>query len=66
MFYDSVRELIKYANDTGILPKEENIYTVNQILALFKEDAFEGEVFEGDGSYAVSYTHLTLPTILLV
>lgn len=52
MFYDSVRELIKYANDTGILPKEENIYAVNQILALFKEDAFEGEVFEGDGSYA--------------
>ena len=52
MFSDALKELIEYANDTGILPPEENVYAVNQLLALFKEDAFYGEIPAGKGKYS--------------
>ena len=45
MLSNSIEKLIAYANDTGLLPECENIYAVNQLLALFKEDAFEGDFY---------------------
>ena len=60
MFTDAVSKLICYANDTGILPKEENVYALNQLLALFGEDSFEGEIPQGDGSTQTA----SLPDIL--
>ena len=45
MFTEAIEKLIAYANDTGLLPKEENIYAVNQLLNLFQEDSFDGNFF---------------------
>ena len=60
MFTDALQRLICYANDTGILPKEENVYALNQLLALFQEDSYEGEIPEGTGAVGVR----ELPEIL--
>ena len=60
MFNDALGQLIAYANDTGILPKEENVYALNQLLTLFGEDSFEGEIPEGHGDSDVR----ALPEIL--
>ncbi len=60
MFTDAVSKLICYANDTGILPKEENVYALNQLLALFGEDAFVGDIPEGKNTSDVR----ELPKIL--
>jgi len=43
-FTKAIENLIAYGNSTGILPKEENAYAVNRLLALFKEDSFDGEI----------------------
>ena len=45
MLQESIEKLIAYANETGLLPECENMYAVNALLALFKEDAFEGNFF---------------------
>lgn len=45
MFTESVEKLIAYANETGLLPVCENIYAVNALLALFREDAFTGNFY---------------------
>ncbi|MBR6405505.1 MAG: UDP-glucose--hexose-1-phosphate uridylyltransferase [Lachnospiraceae bacterium] len=50
MFQDAIGKLISYANDTGILPVSENVYALNQVLALLEEDSFEGDIPVGDGS----------------
>ncbi len=54
MFEDAVGRLIEYANDTGILPKEENVYALNRLLDLFREDSFEGVIPEGTGKTDVT------------
>ena len=50
MIQDAIKKLICYANDTGILPVSENVYALNQVLALLEEDSFEGDIPVGDGS----------------
>ena len=60
MFQDAIRKLICYGNDTGILPKEENVYALNQLLCLFGEDSYDQEIPAGDGTTDVRL----LPEIL--
>ena len=43
-----------------------SLSSMNRRMRLFKAEHQEGEDYGGIYSEAVSYTHLTLPTILLV
>lgn len=39
--YDNIRALVKYGLDTGLVEKEDEIFTVNRLLELFKLDEME-------------------------
>ena len=46
--YDNIRALVKYGLDTGLVEKEDEIFTTNRLLELFKLDEMEeteGEIF---------------------
>ncbi len=39
--YDNIRALVKYGLDTGLVEKEDEIFTTNRLLELFKLDEME-------------------------
>ncbi len=39
-FYENVRDLIRYGHENGLLPREEHVYAINQLLELFQEDEY--------------------------
>ncbi len=39
--YDNIRALVKYGLDTGLVEKEDEIFTINRLLELFKLDEME-------------------------
>ncbi|MEG0190414.1 MAG: UDP-glucose--hexose-1-phosphate uridylyltransferase [Lachnospiraceae bacterium] len=43
MFYKSLKELVQYGVETGLVPECERIYTTNLLLALFQEDNYVNE-----------------------
>ena len=42
MLTQAIEKLLAYANETGLMPVCENIYAANRLLALFRENSFEG------------------------
>ena len=48
--YSNIRALVTYGLDTGLVEKEDEIFTVNRLLELFKLDEME----EGAGEEAPS------------
>ena len=53
MIQESILELVKYGLTTGLIEKEDAVYTTNSLLELFKIDEIEDAVFE---------KHNTLPS----
>ncbi len=53
--YSNIRALVTYGLDTGLVEKEDEIFTVNRLLELFKLDEMEEgtgeEAQEADGAY---------------
>lgn len=53
--YSNIRALVTYGLDTGLVEKEDEIFTVNRLLELFKLDEMEEgtgeEAPEADGAY---------------
>ncbi len=45
--YGNIRALVTYGLDTGLVEKEDEIYTVNRLLELFKLDEMEEDAGEG-------------------
>ena len=41
MLYESIKKLVQYGIDTGLMPESERIYTTNLLLDLMKEDDYE-------------------------
>ncbi|MGL5435311.1 MAG: UDP-glucose--hexose-1-phosphate uridylyltransferase [Lachnospiraceae bacterium] len=39
-FYENIKHLIQYGRETGLLPEEDRIYAVNQLMELFQEDDY--------------------------
>ncbi|MEE1305107.1 MAG: UDP-glucose--hexose-1-phosphate uridylyltransferase [Agathobacter sp.] len=46
MIQESILELVKYGLTTGLIEKEDAVYTTNSLLELFKIDEIEDDVFE--------------------
>lgn len=46
MIQEAIRKLAVYGSKTGLVPKEDEIYTVNRLLELFELDELE-ELDEG-------------------
>lgn len=56
MIYKSIHKLIAYALETSLIQKEDQIYTTNALLELFKLDAYEEHLEE--------YTQVELEPVL--
>ncbi len=41
MLYESIKKLVQYGIDAGLMPESERIYTTNLLLDLMKEDDYE-------------------------
>ena len=41
MLYESIKKLVQYGINTGLIPESERIYTTNLLLDLMKEDDYE-------------------------
>ena len=41
MLYESIKKLVQYGINTGLMPESERIYTTNLLLDLMKEDDYE-------------------------
>ena len=61
MLFGKIKALVEYGVRTGLIEAEDMIYTRNRLLEALCEEDYADEEAE-----PVSYTHLTLPTILLV
>ena len=46
MIQERILELVKYGLTTGLVGKEDEVYTINRLLELFKVDDIEDETFE--------------------
>ena len=46
MIQEKILELVKYGLTTGLVGKEDEVYTINRLLELFKVDDIEDETFE--------------------
>ena len=45
MIQEKILELVKYGLTTGLVGKEDEVYTINRLLELFKVDDIEDETF---------------------
>ena len=43
MIYSSIKKLVAYGLETGLVPEEEEIYTTNMLLDVLKLDDFEDD-----------------------
>ena len=41
MIFDSIKKLVQYGLETGLITEEDRIYTVNRILEVLQEDMYE-------------------------
>ena len=41
MIQDDIRQLASYGVETGLVPKEDEVFTVNRLLELFQLDELE-------------------------
>ena len=39
--YEAIRQLVNYGLDTGLVEKNDEIYTINRLLELFQLDEYE-------------------------
>ena len=46
MIQEKILELVKYGLTTGLVDKEDEVYTINRLLELFKVDDIEDETFK--------------------
>lgn len=46
MIQEKILELVKYGLTTGLVGKEDEVYTINRLLELFKVDDIEDETFK--------------------
>ena len=46
MIQEKILELVKYGLTTGLVGKEDEVYTINKLLELFKVDDIEDETFK--------------------
>ena len=44
MIQEKILELVKYGLTTGLVGKEDEVYTINRLLELFKVDDIEDEI----------------------
>ena len=41
MLYESIKKLVQYGIDTGLMPESERVYATNLLLDLMQEDDYE-------------------------
>ena len=41
MIYNSIKKLVQYGLETGLVREEDRIYTINRLLELFGEEEYE-------------------------
>ena len=63
---DLVRSYLRDIGRVPLLTHEQEITLGRQVQQLMEIETLEAELESRDGVKPVSYTHLTLPTILLV
>ena len=47
MLFEHIEKLVQYGIDTGLTPECERIYTRNLLLEMFREDAWEDVILDG-------------------
>ena len=67
MIQENILKLVKYAKATGLIEKEDEVYTINRLLELFEVDDIEDATFDkinGEGDYTQEQAEEVLEDIL--
>ena len=56
MIQSYIKELVQYGLNTGLVEKEDTVYTVNALLEFFGLDEYEGELPEAKEGGCLLYT----------
>lgn len=67
MIQENILKLVKYAKATGLIEKEDEVYTINRLLELFEVDDIEDATFDkinSEGDYTQEQAEEVLEDIL--